>query len=135
MAKGWLHSSLTLWDRLQDAPSNSLLGIAARESIRLAHNHTQKNVAWAGRFMSMLHMITGRGTRDEASTVQAFVLRYGYDALTDCILPVPSGVVWTAWEKFIATEPWEGLGTEPWEGTADTSVVRLATYNGWFAVP
>ena len=38
-----------------------------------------------------------------------------------------------SWEKFIAIEPWEGLGSDP--RTADTSVVRLATYNGWFAVP
>ena len=48
-------------------------------------------------------------------------------------MPVPIGVVWAAWEKFIAIEPWEGLGSDP--RTADTSVVRLATYNGWFVVP
>ena len=49
------------------------------------------------------------------------------------ILPVPSGngsrgvvesyfclFVWAAWEKFIAIEPWEGLGSDP--RTADTSV-------------
>ena len=50
----------------------------------------------------------------------------GTDASANCILSVPSGVVWAAWEKFIAIEPWEGLGSDP--RTADTSVVRLATY-------
>ena len=37
VAKGWLvRSSIALWERLQGAPSNSLLGIAARESIQMA---------------------------------------------------------------------------------------------------
>ena len=73
------------------------------------------------------------GARDDAATVQNFVTHCGYDASANHILPVPSGVVWAAWEKFIAIEPWEGFGSDP--RTADTSVVRLATYNGWFAVP
>ena len=74
-AKGWLRSSIALWERLQGASSNSLLGLAARESIRLAQSCTQRNVAWAGRFMSMLHMITGQGARDDAATVHNFVTR------------------------------------------------------------
>ena len=62
-----------------------------------------------------------------------FVTHCGYDASANRILPVPSGVVWAALEKFTAIGPWEGLGSDP--RTADTSVVRLATYKGWFAVP
>ena len=61
VAKGWLRSSIALWERLQGAPSSSLLGIAARESIQMARSRARRNVAWAGRFMSMLHMIIGQG--------------------------------------------------------------------------
>ena len=113
VAKGWLQSSIALWERLQGTPSNSLLGIAARESIQMAQSRAQRNAAWAGRFMSMLHMITGQGARDDAATVQNFVTHCGYDASANRILPVPSGVVWAAWEKFVAIEPSEGLGSEP----------------------
>ena len=65
--------------------------------------------------------------------MQDFVTHRGYDASAIRILPVPSGVVWAAWGKFTTIEPWEGLGSDL--RTADTSVVRLATYNGWFAEP
>ena len=36
VAKGWLRSSIALWERLQAAPSNSILGITVRESIKRA---------------------------------------------------------------------------------------------------
>jgi hypothetical protein len=44
---------------------------------------------------------------------------------------LPSGVVWNAYDRFMA-EPWEGLAVNP--RNADTTTVRLATYNSWFAV-
>ena len=90
VAKGWLRSSIALRERLQGAPSNSLLGIAARESIQMAQSRAQRKAAWAGRFMSMLQMITGPGARDDAATVQNFVTHCGYDASANRILPVPS---------------------------------------------
>jgi hypothetical protein len=45
-------------------------GIAARESIQRAKLGTKKAVSWAGRFMSMLDMFTGKGSRDEVDTVK-----------------------------------------------------------------
>jgi hypothetical protein len=45
--------------------------------------------------------------------------------------PVPSGVVWDAWDRWMV-QHWEGLGKEP--RTVETSRVRLSTYCSWFAV-
>ena len=81
----------------------------------------------------MMHMITGQGSRDDAATVQDFVKQFGFDSTADRILPVPSGVVWAAWEKFVQVEPWENLESNP--RTAPTARIRLVTYNNWFAVP
>ena len=50
-----------------------------------------------------------------------------------CSGPVPSGVVWAAWEQFVHVEPWENLESNP--RTAPTARIRLVTYNNWFAVP
>ena len=105
VAKGWLRSSIALWERLQAAPSNSILGITVRESMKRAQAAPKRNTSWAGRFMSMMHMITGQGSRDDAATVQDFVKQFGFDSTADRILPVPSGVVWAAWEKFVQVEP------------------------------
>jgi hypothetical protein len=107
------------------------MGIAARESIQRARLGTKKTVSWAGRFMSMLYMFSGKGSRDEADTVKNFVDQFGFDAAADPILPLPSGVVWNAYDRFMA-EPWEGLAVNP--RNADATTVRLATYNSWFAV-
>lgn len=83
--------------------------------------------------MSMLEMISGQGSRDDDNTVHNFVTCCGYDANDDRIKPVPSGVVWDAWDKWMA-EPWEGLdNVNP--RTAETERARLATYHNWFAVP
>ena len=133
VAKGWLRSSIALWERLQAAPSNSILGITVRESIKRAQAAPKRNTSWAGRFLSMMHMITGQGSRDDAATVQDFVKQFGFDSTADRILPVPSGVVWAAWEKFVQVEPWENLESNP--RTAPTARIRLVTYNNWFAVP
>ena len=84
VAKGWLRSSTALWERLQGAPRNILLGTAAREFIRMAQSRSQRNVAWAGRFMLMLHMITGQGARDDAATVHI---------LSDIVGMVPQPIV------------------------------------------
>jgi hypothetical protein len=78
-------------------------------------------------------MSTGQGSRDDAATVQNFVTQFGFDTSANRILPVPSGVLWVAWEKFIKREPWEGLESDP--RTAATERIRLVTYNSWFAVP
>ena len=78
-------------------------------------------------------MITGQGSRDDAAAVQDFVKQFGFDSTADRILPVPSGVVWAAWEKFVQVEPWENLESNP--RTAPTARIRLVTYNNWFAVP
>jgi hypothetical protein len=67
------------------------MGIAARESIQRARLGTKKTVSWAGRFMSMLVMLTSKGSRDEADTVKNFVDQFGFDALADCILPYQVG--------------------------------------------
>ena len=133
VAKGWLRSSIALWERLQAAPSNSILGITVRESIKRAQAAPKRNTSWAGRFLSMMHMITGQGSRDDAATVQDFVKQFGFDSTADRILPVPSGVMWAAWEKFVQVEPWENLESNP--RTAPTARIRLVTYNNWFAVP
>ena len=47
--------------------------------------------------------------------------KFGFDATANSILPVPSGVVWTAWEKFFQIEPWENLESHP--RTAPTLVL------------
>ena len=56
VAKGWLRSSIALWERLQAAPSNSILGITVRESIKRAQAAPKRNTSWAGRFLSMMHI-------------------------------------------------------------------------------
>ena len=33
----------------------------------------QRNLSWAGRFMSMLEMISGKGSRDDEDAVKDFV--------------------------------------------------------------
>jgi hypothetical protein len=109
------------------------LGITVRESIRIAQASAKRDSSWAGRFLSMLHMITGHGSGDDAATVQDFVTQFGFDPTANRILPVPSGVLWAAWEKFIHLEPWEGLESNPRTGATDR--IRLTTYNSWFAVP
>ena len=81
----------------------------------------------------MMQLMTGQGSRDDAATVQDFVKQFGFDSTADRILPVPSGVVWAAWEKFVQVEPWENLESNP--RTAPTARIRLVTYNNWFAVP
>jgi hypothetical protein len=58
--------------------------------------------------------------------VKNFVDQFGFDAAADRILPSPRGVVWNAYERFMA-EPWEGLAVNP--RNADMTAVRLATYN------
>jgi len=80
----------------------------------------------------MLEMITGQGSRDADNTMHNFIACCGYDANDDRIKPVPSGVVWDAWDKWMV-EPWEGLDVKP--RTIDTSKVRLCTYHNRFAVP
>ena len=91
------------------------------------------SVSWAGRFMSMLEMICGKGYRDEKDAVKDdFVSCCGYEATADHVWAVPRGIVWDAWDRMLQ-EPWEGLPTEP--RTADTSKIRLITYQNWFAVP
>ena len=133
VAKGWLRASLSLWDRLKAAPRDSLLGTAVRESIMRAQAAgARRNVSWAGRFMSMLEMISGKGSRDEKDAVKDFVSCCGYEATADHVWAVPRGIVWDAWDRMLQ-EPWEGLPTEP--RTADTSKIRLTTYQNWFAVP
>jgi hypothetical protein len=133
VAKGWLRASLSLWDRLKAAPADSLLGAAVRASIARAQAAgAKRNVSWAGRFMSMLQMISGQGARDKEDAVQNFVASCGYDGAADHVLAVPSGVVVDAWECMLQ-EPWEGLDANP--RTAETSKIRLTTYHSWFAVP
>jgi hypothetical protein len=79
----------------------------------------------------MLDMFTGKSSREKADTVKIFVDQFGFDAAADCILPLPSGVGWNAYERFMA-EPWEGLAVKP--GNADTTTVKLAMSKSWFAV-
>ena len=77
----------------------------------------RRNVSWAGRFMSMLEMISGKGSRDEKYAIKDFVSCCGYEATADHVWAVPRGVVWDAWDCMLQ-EPWEGLPTEP--RTSDT---------------
>jgi hypothetical protein len=66
------------------APSTSILGsTTVRESIRsqlgAAQAGGRRNVSWAGRYMSMLDMISGQGSRDSDSTIHNFTACCGYD--------------------------------------------------------
>ena len=83
-----------------------------------------------------LSMVVGSGCI-YPSVVESFAWflywQFGFDSTADRILPVPSGVVWAAWEKFVQVEPWENLESNP--RTAPTARIRLVTYNNWFAVP
>ena len=133
VAKGWLRASLDLWGRLQQAPANSILGVAVRDSIRIAQSSTQRKPAsWVGKYMTMLSNLALGGQRDPDQALQSFVRNRGYSGVDNRLLAVPSGVVWNAWEKMLA-EPWEGLAVDP--RTAPSTKVRLATYHSWFAVP
>ena len=93
----------------------------------------KRNTSWAGRFMSMMHMITGQGSRDDAATVHDFVEQFGFDSTANRILPVPNGVLWAAWEKFVQIEPWENVESN--SRTTPTARIRLVTYKSWFDVP
>jgi hypothetical protein len=114
------------------APSTSILGSAVRESIRIAQAGCRRKVSWAGRYMSMLDMISGQGSRDSDSTIHKFTACCRYDVSQDRVKPGPSGVVWDAWDRWMV-EHWEGLDKDP--GTVEMSRVRLSTYHSWFAVP
>ena len=77
----------------------------------------RRNVAWAGRFMSMLEMISGKGSRDEkdavkdcctamyGKTMYGFVSCCGYEATADHVWALPRGIVWDAWDRMLQ-EPW-----------------------------
>ena len=112
VAKGWLRASLDLWGRLQQAPANSILGIAVRDSIRIAQSSTQRKPAsWVGKYMTMLSNLALGGQRDPDQALQSFVRNRGYSGVDNRLLAVPSGGVWNAWEKMLA-EPWEGLAVD-----------------------
>jgi hypothetical protein len=70
VAKGWLRSSLALWDRLQEAPADSLLGTAIRESIHCSLAGNRGGVSWAGNYMAMLDKLMAGGSRDSEGAVQ-----------------------------------------------------------------
>jgi hypothetical protein len=56
----------------------------------------------------------------------------GYDVSQDRVKPVPSGVVWDEWDRWMV-EHWEGLEKDP--RTVEMSRVRLSTYQSSFAMP
>ena len=132
VAKGWLRASLDLWGRLQTAPANSILGIAVRESIRIARSSPQgRQGSWVGRYMRTLSNIALNGQRDPDQALQSFVSTWGFNAENNALLAVPRGVVWDAWDKMLG-EPWQDLDADP--RTAPSTKVRMVTYNSWFAV-
>jgi hypothetical protein len=57
----------------------------------------------------MLDTISGQGSRHSDSTIHNMTACCGYDASQDLMKPVPSGVVWDAWVRWMV-EHWEGLG-------------------------
>ena len=136
VAKGWLRASLALWNRLQSAPADSLLGATVRASIQKASNNPSNNLrgefTWVSKFMSMLDKLVVQESRDDNDCVRDFIRRCGYDATDYKVLAVPSGVVWNAWDRTLS-EPWEGLDPNP--RTSDSDEVSLCTCHAWFSVP
>ena len=71
----------------------------------MAEECAKKGTALARWLIIELHMITAHGFRINPATVRDCVARCD---VTSYSLPVPSGMVWAAWEMFIAVQPWEG---------------------------
>jgi Reverse transcriptase (RNA-dependent DNA polymerase) len=132
VAKGWMRASCALWQRLRAAPANSLLGAAARDSIRLAQaSALGAKRSWAGQFLGMLRNLLG--PCNASGEMDAFVAKHGVCTATDSLLPLPSAEYWEAWDSMLE-EPWQEVEGENPRTTALTQH-KLATYAAWFDIP
>lgn len=132
VARGWMRASYALWQRLRAAPADSLLGAAARESIRLSQaSALGRKRTWAGQFLSMLQNLLG--PRDTSGELDSFVTRSGLSTETGSLLPLPCAACWEAWDGMI-DEPWQEVAGENPRTTA-LPQHKLATYAAWFATP
>ena len=107
VAKGWLRASIDLWRRLGKVPSDSLLGMAVRESLASYAGEGVGSApkSWAGRFMHTVRSLS-QG-RDADGTIAEFLATNGLaEPDNDKLAAIPWLKVWGTWDTMLQ-EPWD----------------------------
>ena len=133
VAKGWLRASIDLWRRLCKVPSDSLLGMAVRESLASYAGEGVGSApkSWAGRFMHTVRSLS-QG-RDADGTIAEFLATNGLaEPDNDKLAAIPSLKVWGAWDTMLQ-EPWDKVAAyaNPRQSVS-SNLIKLSTYHSWF---
>ena len=132
VAKGWLRASIDLWRRLCKVPSDSLLGMAVRESLASYAGEGVGSApkSWAGRFMHTIRSLS-QG-RDADGTIAEFLATNGLAQPDNKIAAIPWVKVWGAWDTMLQ-EPWDKVAAyaNPRQSVS-SNLIKLSTYHSWF---
>ena len=133
VAKGWLRASIDLWRRLGKVPSDSLLGMAVRESLASYAGEGVGSApkSWAGRFMHTVRSLS-QG-RDADGTIAEFLATNGLaEPDNDKLAAIPWLKVWGTWDTMLQ-EPWDKVAAyaNPRQSVS-SNLIKLSTYHSWF---
>ena len=138
----WLRSLTQLWQRLQSAPAESLLGRVSRAALHLAQTGSAavRRACWAGQFFNMIKSFSKHG-RDGDGRLSAFAEQFGWTAprrghflhVHQKLVDLPWCPFWNAWDSLVQ-QPWTNLPQEPRE-VPQQGPIKYATYHRWFALP
>ena len=132
VAKGWLRASIDLWRRLCKVPSDTLLGMAVRESLASYAGEGVGSApkSWAGRFMHTVRSLS-QG-RDADGTIAEFLATNGLAEPDNKIAAIPWVKVWGAWDTMLQ-EPWDKVAAyaNPRQSVS-SNFIKLSTYHSWF---
>ena len=132
VAKGWLRASIDLWRRLGKVPSDSLLGMAVRESLASYAGEGVGSApkSWAGRFMHTVRSLS-QG-RDADGTIAEFLATNGLaEPDNDKLAAIPWLKVWGTWDTMLQ-EPWDKVAAyaNPRQSVS-SNLIKLSTYHSW----
>ena len=146
VASMWMRSLVQLWQRLQQAPTGSLLGRVARASLHMAQRGTAsvKKRCWAGQFMDMIKSFAKNGRDGQGRPLHTFANQYGWTApssghcvhVHEKLLELPFCPFWGAWHSLV-NAPWlQDLPLHPRSVHEHGSYsIKDTTYHRWFALP
>ena len=126
-------ASIDLWRRLGKVPSDSLLGMAVRESLAsyAGEGVGSAHKSWAGRFMHTVRSLS-QG-RDADGTIAEFLATNGLaEPDNDKLAAIPWLKVWGTWDTMLQ-EPWDKVAAyaNPRQSVS-SNLIKLSTYHSWF---